>query len=69
MNGLPEDVTSLTDVLAHWADQQPNARAYVFLKERGGEDASLTFGQLKAGANALAARIAERAQPGEVSAI
>ena len=65
MNGLPEDVTSLTDVLAHWADQQPNARAYVFLKERGGEDASLTFGQLKAGANALAARIAERAQPGE----
>ena len=58
MNGFPEDVTALTDVLAHWADQQPNARAYVFLKERGGEDASLTFGELKARANTFAARIA-----------
>ena len=60
-----ENVTSLTDVLAHWANQQPNARAYVFLKERGGEDASLTFGQLKASATTFAARIAERALPGE----
>jgi acyl-CoA synthetase (AMP-forming)/AMP-acid ligase II len=65
MNGFPADVTSLTDVLAHWANQQPNARAYVFLKERGGEDASLTFGQLKASATTFAARIAERALPGE----
>jgi acyl-CoA synthetase (AMP-forming)/AMP-acid ligase II len=65
MNGFPEGMTSLTDVLAHWANRQPNARAYVFLKERGGEDASLTFGQLKARADAFAARIAEHAQPGE----
>jgi acyl-CoA synthetase (AMP-forming)/AMP-acid ligase II len=65
MNRFRDDVTSLTDVLAHWANEQPNARAYVFLKERGGEDASLTFGRLKARADAFAARIAERAQPGE----
>jgi acyl-CoA synthetase (AMP-forming)/AMP-acid ligase II len=65
MNGFRDDRASLTGVLARWADEQPDARAYVFLKERGDEDASLTFGQLKARADSFAARIAERAQPGE----
>ena len=65
MNRPQDDAASLTDVLAHWAKEQPNARAYVFLKERGGEDASLTFSQLQARADAFAARISERAQPGE----
>jgi acyl-CoA synthetase (AMP-forming)/AMP-acid ligase II len=59
------DVTSLTDVLAHWANEQPNARAFVFLKERGGEDASLTFGQLEERVKMFAALIAARAQPGD----
>jgi acyl-CoA synthetase (AMP-forming)/AMP-acid ligase II len=65
MTRFRDDIASLTDVLAHWANQHPNARAYVFLKERGGEDASLTFGQLQARASAFAAQIAARAQPGE----
>jgi acyl-CoA synthetase (AMP-forming)/AMP-acid ligase II len=65
MNVLSEDVTSLTDVLVHWANEQPNAPAYVFLRERGGEDASLTFSQLKARADSFAARIAARVAPGE----
>jgi acyl-CoA synthetase (AMP-forming)/AMP-acid ligase II len=65
MNSFPDDVTSLTDVLTHWASEQPNARAYVFLKDRGGEEASLTFGELKERATAFAARINQRAQPGE----
>jgi acyl-CoA synthetase (AMP-forming)/AMP-acid ligase II len=65
MKSFPDDVTSLTDVLAHWANEQSNARAYVFLKDRGGEEASLTFGELKERATAFAARIAARAPPGE----
>jgi acyl-CoA synthetase (AMP-forming)/AMP-acid ligase II len=66
MNALDQhEAKSLSEVLARRAKTQSNARAYVFLKERGGEDASLTFGQLEQRATALAARIAARAQPGQ----
>jgi acyl-CoA synthetase (AMP-forming)/AMP-acid ligase II len=65
MKGFEGATTSLTQTLAHWANEQPNARAYVFLKERGGEDSSLTFGQLKACADVLASQISMRATPGD----
>ena len=34
---------SPVDVLGYWAAKQPDKTAYVFLAERGGEEASLTF--------------------------
>ena len=56
---------SLADLLRHRAAVQPDERAYVALSDRGGEEASLTFGELARQAGGLAARIAARAAPGE----
>src|SRR5262249_61215284 len=56
---------SLGDVLRHQAASQPDARAYVFLTDTGGEESVVTFSQLDRQAQAIAADLARRAPPGE----
>ena len=56
---------SLGDVLRHQAASQPDARAYVFLTDAGGEESVLTFSQLDRMAGAIAADLARRSQPGD----
>ena len=60
-----EPFSSLVELLAKRAARQPDARAYVFLSDRGAEEAAITFGQLHDAANALAARLRAVARPGE----
>jgi len=55
---------SLTALLRHRAVAQPDDRAYVALSDRGGEERTITFGELERRAATLAARIAKRAEPG-----
>ena len=50
---------SLTDVMERRAAEQPADRAYVFLSERGEEDAVLTFSDLERRACAVAAQLIE----------
>ena len=57
--------TTLVALLAERARLRPGARAYAFLSDRGGEEAALTYGELHRAAAALAARLGERARPGE----
>jgi acyl-CoA synthetase (AMP-forming)/AMP-acid ligase II len=59
------DLTSLVDLLAYRAREQPNDRAYVFLSERGGEEAVLTFAELERRAGLVAARLAARLRAGD----
>ena len=59
------DLPSLAAVLRFRATEQPNARAYVALSDRGREDAAVTFAELDRRAAALAQRLAARALPGE----
>ncbi len=56
---------SLVALLARRAKDQPDERAYVFLSDRGEEEAAITFRELHDQAQALAGRLAERVQPGE----
>jgi acyl-CoA synthetase (AMP-forming)/AMP-acid ligase II len=58
-------LASLADVLRHRAELQPDDRAYVFLSERGGEEAVLTFAQLERRAGVVAARLAARLRKGD----
>jgi acyl-CoA synthetase (AMP-forming)/AMP-acid ligase II len=58
---------SLADLLRHRATRQPADRAYVFLSERGEQDSVLSFADLESRARAIAARLSERARPGERS--
>src|SRR5688572_11593993 len=55
---------TLIDILAHRAEMQGDERAYVFLSDQGAEEASLTYADLFARANALAERLATVAAPG-----
>jgi acyl-CoA synthetase (AMP-forming)/AMP-acid ligase II len=57
--------SSLVALLADRARSQPGDRAYIFLNDRGGEEAALTYGELDAAARALAARLTKLVQPGE----
>ncbi|MBV9557067.1 MAG: AMP-binding protein, partial [Pseudolabrys sp.] len=57
--------TSLVAVLAERARSQPDARAYVFLSDRGTEEATLTFGELQRAAQAVATRLLHEARPGD----
>jgi acyl-CoA synthetase (AMP-forming)/AMP-acid ligase II len=61
LNGLE----SLVDLLERRAGDQPDERAYIFLSDRGSEEACLTFSELDRRARELAARLAERAQAGD----
>jgi acyl-CoA synthetase (AMP-forming)/AMP-acid ligase II len=56
---------TLVDALHHWAAAEPERRAYVFLSDRGAEQAALTFGELERQARAVAARLAAAAEPGQ----
>jgi acyl-CoA synthetase (AMP-forming)/AMP-acid ligase II len=58
-------LSSLVELLAKRAESQPDARAYVFLSDRGTEEAAITFRQLHDAANALATRLSGIARPGE----
>ena len=60
-----DDLRSLVGLLARRAAEQPNDRAYVFVSDRGTEEAVLTFRQLHETAIALAERLTASAQPGE----
>src|ERR1700680_4846920 len=52
---------SLVDLLRHRAREQPYDRAYIFLSDRGNEEAQLTFADLQRQAQALAASLLNRA--------
>src|SRR5438045_1999848 len=56
---------TLVDILADRAATRPGDRAYLFLSDQGAEEASLTYADLFDRANALAARLAAAAAPGE----
>ncbi|CAN7750583.1 fatty acyl-AMP ligase [Bradyrhizobium sp. LjRoot220] len=60
-----EPFSSLVELLAKRAQSQPDERAYVFLSDRGTEEAALSFRQLHDAANALAARLRGIVGPGE----
>jgi acyl-CoA synthetase (AMP-forming)/AMP-acid ligase II len=60
-----EIFSSLVTLLAHRAESQPDDRAYIFLSDRGTEEAALTFRQLHVAAQALAARLTKIAKPGD----
>jgi acyl-CoA synthetase (AMP-forming)/AMP-acid ligase II len=57
--------SSLVTLLAKRAETQPDERAYLFLSDRGAEEASLTFRQLYEAAQALAVRLTRIARPGD----
>jgi acyl-CoA synthetase (AMP-forming)/AMP-acid ligase II len=56
---------SMVELLRARAAEQPDERAYVFLSDRGGEEASLTFSELERRAGAIAAQLVGRGQRGE----
>jgi len=58
-------LTSLVDLLHRRAAEQPDVRAYVFLSDRGAEEASLTFAELERRARVIAARLAVHGKAGE----
>ena len=60
-----ETFRSLVTLLARRAESDPGGRAYVFLSDRGEEEAALTFRELHDAAHALAARLGEMARPGD----
>src|SRR3979411_1554144 len=60
-----QSFVSLVDLLHHRAAVQPDDRAYVYLSDRGEEQAALTFAELDRRALALAARLAARVRKGD----
>jgi acyl-CoA synthetase (AMP-forming)/AMP-acid ligase II len=56
---------SLVDLITRRAAEQHDERGYVFLSEKGDEEAALTFGELHRRAMAVAARLRESGSPGE----
>jgi acyl-CoA synthetase (AMP-forming)/AMP-acid ligase II len=60
-----ETFSSLVTLLARRAKSQPEDRAYVFLGDRGAEEAVITFRELHDAAQALAARLTRIARPGD----
>ena len=60
-----ETYPSLVTLLAKRAESQPDERAYIFLGDRGAEEAAITFRELHHAAQALAARLAKIARPGD----
>ena len=57
--------SSLVTLLAKRAETQPDERAYIFLSERGAEEAVLTFRGLYEAAQALAVRLTRMTRPGD----
>jgi len=58
-------LSSLVALLAERAESRANERAYIFLSDRGGEEAVLTYGELQGAARALAAQLMQRVTPGD----
>src|ERR1700750_1499216 len=58
-----ETFSSLLAVRARGAEAQSNERAYIFLSDRGEEEAVLSFRQLHDAASALAVRLTQVARP------
>ena len=56
---------SLADVLERRAAERPDAKAFVFVPERGGAHLSLTFAELHRRARAVATRLARRTVTGD----
>ena len=59
------DTATLVTLLEDRAAAQPDDRAYLFLSDRGGEEATLTYRQLRDKARALAARLVACTQVGD----
>jgi acyl-CoA synthetase (AMP-forming)/AMP-acid ligase II len=57
--------SSLVALLAERAESQADERAYIFLGDRGGEEAVLTYGELHDAARALATQLMQRVAPGD----
>src|ERR1700731_5045049 len=57
--------TSLVDLLARRAAEQAHERAYVFLSDKGDEEAVLRFGELQRCAAAVAGRLRQSSAPGD----
>jgi len=53
------------EVLSDWAAQAPHRRAYLYLGDDEREEASLTFGELRTAAFAIAGRLSSFVQPGD----
>jgi acyl-CoA synthetase (AMP-forming)/AMP-acid ligase II len=60
-----ETFSSLVALLARRAESQPDQPAYIFLGDRGTEEAKLTFRQLHEASLALAAQLTRIARPGD----
>src|SRR5262245_51274485 len=60
-----DTLSSLVTLLEQRAASQPDDRAYVFLSDRGAEEAAITFRELHDAARALAARLATIVHPGD----
>jgi acyl-CoA synthetase (AMP-forming)/AMP-acid ligase II len=60
-----QTLSSLVDLLAQRAAEEPNDRAYVVLSDRGAEEAAITYGELHRAAGALAAKLVKLTQPGD----
>jgi acyl-CoA synthetase (AMP-forming)/AMP-acid ligase II len=56
---------SLLDILGYWVKTAPQKRAYVFLSEKGGEEASLTFAELDSRAREVAAYLSSHSARGQ----
>ena len=61
----PPPITSLVDLITRRAAERRDERAYVFLSDKGDEEAALTFGELYRRALAVAARLHENSSPGD----
>src|SRR6201996_9131637 len=59
-----ETFSSLVALLARRAETQPDERAYIFLGDRGAEEAVITFRDLHEAAQAVAARLTQIAGRG-----
>jgi acyl-CoA synthetase (AMP-forming)/AMP-acid ligase II len=57
--------STLVDLLAYRAKAEPDDRAYVFLSDRGVEEAAITFSELRSAASALAARLTQVTRSGD----
>lgn len=60
-----DNLRSLVALLARRAAEQADDRAYVFVSDRGAEEAALSFRQLYDAATALASRLTKAARPGD----
>lgn len=60
-----DNLRSLVALLARRAADHADDRAYVFVSDRGAEEASLTFRQLHDAATAVASRLTAAAKPGD----